>query len=250
VSLAPPDRTVIVVDRSHVPFVRSIQALDGFDHILYQPFDRGTAAGVLFGLQEIAAHDAEAIVLLTPSDHGVGSAREFETGIRRGLAAAQRDPSAVVLFGVRPTHPAADFGWITAVPGGRDLHRVAEFVEKPPPDVADRLFDADAVWNTMVLVARAAQLLDLYRRHLPELLSKFARSRNLAGAGRAASLAATYGDLTPWDFSKDLVGRASGLSLYIWPASMGWSDLGTPSRFRAWQRRRWPTPVLPACAVS
>jgi hypothetical protein len=33
---------------------------------------------------------------------------------------------------------------------------------------------------------------------------------------------------------------ARDLSTYVWPASVGWSDLGTPERLRNWQTRAAP----------
>ena len=41
--LAPPERTVVVVDRSHTAHLQSHPALDTAARILYQPRDRGTA---------------------------------------------------------------------------------------------------------------------------------------------------------------------------------------------------------------
>ena len=43
-----------------------------------------------------------------------------------------------------------------------------------------------------------------------------------------------YPALPPYDFSGDVIGPAAGLSLMVWPATLGWSDLGTPERLRAW----------------
>jgi hypothetical protein len=43
-----------------------------------------------------------------------------------------------------------------------------------------------------------------------------------------------YGRLPFADFSSDLLSRARGLAVYTWPASVGWSDLGTPARLAHW----------------
>jgi hypothetical protein len=31
--------------------------------------------------------------------------------------------------------------------------------------------------------------------------------------------------------------RAPGIATYIWPTTLGWSDLGTPDRLAAWDER-------------
>src|SRR4029079_9603251 len=53
----PARRTVPIVDRSHQPFVTALANPDRLGEVLYQPEDRGTAAGVLPWL---LAHLAEA----------------------------------------------------------------------------------------------------------------------------------------------------------------------------------------------
>lgn len=236
--VVPASRTVIVVDRTHAPFVRAL-ADGGAHRLVYQPRDRGTAAGVLLGLTEVTAVEPDAVVLVTPSDHGIAKVGYFVSGIRQVAAHVEAGVCEVVLFGVAPSAPEGDYGWITpADPRGgvaQGMGQVASFVEKPPAHVAGRLWAGGAVWNTMVLVARASALLALYRRHLPPLADVFCRARDLSASDRLAYLSARYDDLTAADFSRDLLGRATGLSVHTWPASMGWSDLGTPERLARWR---------------
>ena len=234
--LSSPDRTVIVVDRQHKPFVEDLPALNRFEHILYQPRDRGTAAGVLLALIEVVAMAPDAIVLLTPSDHGFNRPELFQSGIRLGVEAVDENPNEVVLYGVRPTAAEGDYGWITpdrANPGAR-LRRVSSFVEKPAPSVARRLLESGAVWNTMVLVARVGTLMALYRQHLPDLEAVFWHTQHLKRHDRAADIHERYEIMPAADFSHDLLGVAAGLSVHTWPAAIGWTDLGTPDRLERW----------------
>jgi hypothetical protein len=87
----------------------------------------------------------------------------------------------------------------------------------------------------MILVARARALADLFGELLPDLAAAFRMVRRVPAADRTAFLAALYRDLPIADFSRDVLARASGLATYVLPASVGWSDLGTPERLRAWQ---------------
>jgi hypothetical protein len=65
----------------------------------------------------------------------------------------------------------------------------------------------------------------------------FSRALQRAPEARHDFLAAAYAHLAPADFSRDVLTRALGLSAYVWPVALGWSDLGTPDRLDAWQRR-------------
>ena len=231
--LAPPGRTVIVVDQAHARYVAMPQP----GQIRFQPSDRGTAAGVLFGLLPILALAPDAPVVMTPSDHGVTDARVFRAGIRHAAAQIGRR-SDVIVFGVQPDYAAEDYGWITPDVGrpGR-LRDVTAFVEKPPASLARRLHGDGALWNTMVIVARASSLLELHRRHVPEVARVFERALGLPPTIRDGWLRDAYEDLPVHDFSRDVLTPAADLLAYTWPPSLGWSDLGTPERLRRWLGR-------------
>jgi mannose-1-phosphate guanylyltransferase len=239
--VAPPDRTVIVVDDTHRAFVESLPGLDAFKHILYQPTDKGTAAGVLLGLGRVSTIDPNAVVLLTPSDHGVGSPAMFVSGVRRAVRDVRAGRRDVVLFGAAPDTADVDYGWILPAPdpvaAGR-FQRVAAFAEKPPEPVARELLSAGAVWNTMVLTARASSLLRLFERHLPALTAVFLEAIDRGVEDGRRFLQAQYHGLPAADFSRDLVGATEALSVHTWPVAMGWSDLGTPDRLASWVMSR------------
>src|SRR5262249_9097966 len=71
------DRTVVVTLKSHDCYLR--EGLDGAPvrHVLEQPEDKDTAAGVLFPVHWIHRHDPEAIVAVFPSDHFVKEEQPF-----------------------------------------------------------------------------------------------------------------------------------------------------------------------------
>jgi mannose-1-phosphate guanylyltransferase len=192
--------------------------------------------------------------VLTPSDHGVADERCY----RRGLDAAVSDvarTNRAVLLAVRPSAPNEDYGWIepaVAAPWPM-VQPVASFVEKPPVDHARRLYANGALWNTMVVVARARFVFDLYRAHLPQVASVFEAVLAVPPRVRDGFLQAEYARLPVADFSRDVLMPARGLSVYAWPSSMGWSDLGTPERLRRWlgvEPKVRARATLPAAAAT
>ena len=197
--LASAERSVAVVDRSHRGFIEDVDPGLSVGKVLYQPGDRGTAAGVFLGLSAVLERDPGAYVLLTPADHAVGQPAVFRSGIqvaRRNIRSGRAD---VVLFGAEPDHPSQDFGWIRAsrVHSGAEagVRSVDTFVEKPSPEDARRLLKAGAVWNTMVLLARARALESLFVTHTPELAAVFGHARKLPASLRAGFLHESYRDL-------------------------------------------------------
>jgi len=89
----------------------------------------------------------------------------------------------------------------------------------------------------MVVVARASAIRQLYAQLLPDLETFFADAVGLPDQERGVFLADVYPIIPKFDFSRDLLTHARSLSAYIWPASIGWTDLGTPERLAEWHRR-------------
>ena len=232
--LSSPSRTVVVVDQAHEPYVRSLGPKAG--HVLYQPRDRGTAAGVLLALLPILDADPEAVVVMSPADHGVTDFREFRSGLLTVSRLVRRRRSGIVLFGAEPRGFDGSYGWIR--PGrtcGPDwLRRVDAFVEKPGPERAVELMDGRAVWNTMVLVAHGRSLFQFFVERQPALTRALTDAWRCPELLRDEALAETYARLSGLDFSHDVLTGAESLAVYTWPASMGWCDLGTPDRLHAW----------------
>ena len=202
--LVPARRTITIVDRSHQAFVTAVANPDRLGEIVYQPEDRGTAAGVLLGLLAIVARARDAIVVLTPSDHGVRRPEAYREGLRTAIDSISLYESNIVLFGVEADQPQRDYGWITParVPQPHELVNVASFVEKPSAALANELWVTGAVWNTMVLVARASALVDLYKRHLPGLYAVFAPAVTLPSRECRRHFDSIYPALPPYDFSR------------------------------------------------
>ena len=231
--ICPPERTVIVVGDEHHEHVRSSPKYRSRGRILFQPHNRGTAAGLLFGLLPVIAADPDAVVVVTPADHGVANQDIFRRGIIDAITHAQHS-GGVVLFGVEPSAARDDYGWITLAPEEDGIRTVRSFVEKPDFESANQLLASGAVWNTMVLVARAQALIDLCRGQCPRLTAVFERALMLPRDTRRTFLLETYPAIEAVDLSRDVLTNAQGLWAYSWPSSMGWSDLGTPERLRRW----------------
>lgn len=234
--LVPARRTVTIIDQSHRPYVNALPSSEGLGDVVFQPADRGTAAGVLLGLLVIAHRAPDAIVVVSPSDHAVQDPEAFREGLRTAIHTVRRS-GRIVLVGIEPDRAREDYGWITASHRTEpfEVAGVSGFVEKPAASDAVRLFETGAVWSTMVLAARASALINLYRHWLPGLYAVLAPAAAMDRRQLTEYLDTVYATLKPYDFSRDLLTVGSNLSLLVLPSSTGWSDLGTPERLLAWQ---------------
>jgi mannose-1-phosphate guanylyltransferase len=128
--------TVAVATRSHAAFFTGAAWGENPPHVLVQPSDRGTAAGVLLPVHRIARIDPGATVLVFPSDHYVGDDEAFMAHAEKMAAAAARNPARILLAGALPDGPETGYGWIEPGPAIErlpvgELRAIRHFVEKP-----------------------------------------------------------------------------------------------------------------------
>ncbi|HEX5135991.1 MAG TPA: sugar phosphate nucleotidyltransferase [Planctomycetota bacterium] len=236
VPLAPPDRTTVVVLESHLGMAGEQLAPFPETTVLAQPRDCGTGVGLLRALVHVLGRDPRALVLVSPSDHGIRDHPTFERGIAAACAAA--DLASAVLLGVEADEPRTDYGWI--VPGAEvapGVRRVLAFVEKPGPEQAEDLAARGGLFSTMVLVARVRALLGLFERARPGLVALFEAVEALPPPAREIHLRRAYALGASCDFSRDILAGATDLAVVHWPAGLGWTDLGTPERLARWLGR-------------
>jgi len=111
-------------------------------HIVSQPENRGTAAGILLAAQWIETRDPGAAMVCFPSDHLVLEEAAFMTHVAKVTAFVEREPQWIVLLGAQPSQPETEYGWIEpgARVGGtvqRPIYGIRRFREKPSKEVAD-----------------------------------------------------------------------------------------------------------------
>ncbi len=145
-------------------------------------------------------------------------------------------PDLIVLLGIRPRGPEAEYGWIEAgdplpVPG---LRRVRRFWEKPTPAAARVLYERGCLWNSFVIVARVPTLLTLIRLRLPDLVAVFEGARRFMGTEHEqVAIDRVYSRLAPTGLSEDVL-AAVPANLAVLPVpGVPWSDWGRPERVMA-----------------
>ena len=223
-AFAPPAQTVVVVAREHEALARAQLAAFSGVHVLVQPANLGTAAGILYPLAYVRAVAGDPEVGIFPSDHHVARPERFTGGVCAALGDGDGAPT---LVGVAAARADTQLGWIG--PGrrrGAVTHDGARFVEKPPALVARELMRRGALWNTFVLVGRAGALWRLAEEHVPALAQAFAACPDLL---RRAHVDALYRRLHAVDFSRAVLERAAGLRVAR-VERCGWADWGTPER--------------------
>lgn len=229
-SLTALERILVVVSGQREQLAREQLAPYPGVELVVQPRSIDTGPGLLLPLARILARAARARVVFLPSDHYISDAAPLLDALRETERGDLRE--RVALIGVTPTGPEVEYGWIACGPriGGAHAFAVARFVEKPAPAVADELWRSGALWNTFISAGPVHVLWALARQHLPghaAALERYAAA--IGGPGEAAALEDAYREMTPANFSRDLLAHARGIAA-VPVAGTGWSDWGSPQR--------------------
>jgi mannose-1-phosphate guanylyltransferase len=86
-------------------------------------------------------------------------------------------------------------------------------------------------WNSFVIVARIAALLDLFARALPQLYVSFAQSFPVFGTTREGeAVARLFDDIQLFSFSDNVLTKFCTEFLVLPVCDIQWRDLGEPTR--------------------
>jgi mannose-1-phosphate guanylyltransferase/mannose-6-phosphate isomerase len=194
--------------------------------ILLEPMRRDSgpaiAAGAVFALRR----GGDPVIVALAADHIVTDAAAFAKNCAMAGAAASED--RIVTFGVRPTRPATEYGYIR--PGamlGPGIFAVEKFVEKPNAETAARYMREGYLWNSGNFVFRAQMLLGEYKGVEPESIAAVTAAVETAGAdlGFVTLEPNAFAKASPKSIDYAVMERTTRAA--VTPVAYGWSDVGS-----------------------
>lgn len=180
-----------------------------------EPVGRNTAAAIALAA---FTTDPEEILLITPSDHLIGTPDIYAATIEsaRQLAAE----GYLVTIGLQPAYPETGYGYIH-----HDGNDVIRFVEKPDAANAVRMLESgDYLWNSGIFCSKASVMLDELKQFAPEIYNtskKAAEELIRTGKISLATMEAIPSD------SIDYAVMEKSLRVKVVPSAMQWSDVGS-----------------------
>ena len=197
--------------------------------LLLEPVGRNTAPAACLAALALTETDPDPLMLLMPSDHTIGDVDAFVDAIGRAAAAAQA--GALVSFGIAPERAETGYGYIRRdgeLDGVKGVFAVAEFVEKPGPEQAEKYIESgEHSWNSGIFLFAARVYLDELERLRPDMVAACRQALATAqrdcdfirlGKDAFSTCAADSIDYAVMEHTK----RAA-----VVPVSMGWSDVGS-----------------------
>lgn len=229
--LVKRENTYVIANQSHEPVVREQLPWLPPANYVGEPIGKDTAPAVGVIATLIHHHDPDAVILVTPADHIIAKEKHFRRLLEAAEQVAAEGPH-VVTIGIRPTSPETGYGYIQMADSHRavddiEIHEVLSFKEKPDQRTAEEYVSSwRYVWNSGMFVWSAKTIMNLFRDHAPDIYKLLIRYDGAIGTPSEAKVFEEVYDAFP-RISVDYAIMEHASSVFVIPASIGWSDLGS-----------------------
>lgn len=229
--VCPPENVWVVTNESYVDIVAEQLPEIPRQNILSEPCRRNTAPCIAYVSWRIKVQDAEANIVVTPSDHVVVNVNEFQRVISSALQFAG-ETDAIVTLGMKPSRPETGYGYIQADLSqqsmrNKEIFRVDTFKEKPDLETAKEYIKHNYFfWNAGIFVWNVSTIVNAFRMYQPALNRVFENMQNVLGTPEEQQVInEKYGECE--NISVDYAILEKAEEIFVFPADFGWSDLGT-----------------------
>lgn len=167
---------VIVTHKDYEHKVRNdLYPYEGY-HLLLEPVRKNTGPAIalsLLYLKDVVKVGEDEAVAVLSSDHYIKPDELFVEYLRFAQGIARE--GFLIAFGIKPTRPDENFGYIKAGDpikklDGMEAYRIERFVEKPPKEKAEKMLqEGGYFWDSGNFLFTTGLCLEEYRINAPEV---------------------------------------------------------------------------------
>jgi len=192
--------------------------------IILEPSKKNTAAAIITSslLDEIKINQP---ILFLPSDHFISHKKKFNKILNHNLKNLSN--KNIFIFGIKPTTPKSDYGYLLIKKINKHINKVLNFVEKPKKQKVIELIKRNALWNSGIVLARKDSIINNAKtlqknlfNHCLKSLKKINQNRNIFTLNKKF-----FNKITPISFDYAILEKAKEINAIILNSS--WSDLGS-----------------------
>lgn len=205
-------------------------------NILVEPCRRNTAPCICYVSWKIKKRNPKANVIITPSDHAIKDEKAFREAVKDCMEFSSETDSIVTL-GIKPTHPETGYGYIKAdlsysSSRKKNIFRVDAFKEKPNKEVAEEYIKQhNYLWNSGIFIWNVSTIVNAFRVYSPEISHVFEDIYSYYDTPQEQDMInQTFPKCE--NISVDYAIMEKAEEIFVYPADIGWSDLGTWNSLR------------------
>jgi mannose-1-phosphate guanylyltransferase len=142
------------------------------ENIFVEPANKETATCIGLSAVKLLKQDANAIMVVLPSDHYIQGEKNYIDTLSQAIEMANKR-RCIVTLGIEPSRPETGYGYIEMgerTNGNIQTYKIARFTEKPNSEVAkDFILKGTYLWNSGMFIFRADVILREIEKYLPKL---------------------------------------------------------------------------------
>ncbi|KIC61938.1 mannose-1-phosphate guanylyltransferase [Chryseobacterium taiwanense] len=195
------------------------------ENIVGEPLMKNTAACNLYMANKIAEKNPNATMVVLPADHLILKEDVFLQKLELAFNLASENEYLVTL-GITPTRPDTGYGYIQFVEKkNAEYFKVKTFTEKPILEIAQSFLDSgDFLWNAGIFIWNIKSIHNAFETYLPDMTQHFMACDYNAG-NEQSCIELIYPKVQKISIDNGILEKAK--NVYVIPAYLGWSDLGT-----------------------
>ncbi len=228
--IVPKENILVVTNERYKDIVLKQLPDIAPQQVLCEPFMRNTAPCIAYASFWIAEREADANIVVAPSDHLILREDEFRKNIEISFRQAKESGNLVTL-GIKPTRPDTGYGYIqwADVKNAFDekVKKAKTFTEKPDIELAkDFIESGDFYWNSGIFIWTLPAILNALQKLLPDMYRAFADGLGLYGTAEEKEFVdGMYSSCDNISIDYGVMEKAKNVNVVL--SDFGWSDLGT-----------------------
>lgn len=229
--VVPPENVWVVTSEAYKDIVAEQLPDMPKENILLEPCRRNTAPCIAYVSWRIKLKDPKANIVVSPSDHLVLNVPEFQRVIKSALQFAS-ETDAILTLGMKPTRPETGYGYIQAdlsasSERNKEVFRVDVFKEKPELEKAkEYVARPNMFWNAGIFLWNINTIISALRVYAPQINGIFEGMQNVLGTDKEQeAINKKFPECENISIDYAILEKAE--EVFCFPASFGWSDLGT-----------------------
>jgi mannose-1-phosphate guanylyltransferase/mannose-6-phosphate isomerase len=196
---------------------------DAIKHFISEPSPKNTAAAIAYSALYAEKHFGHKTALwIVPADHYIEDHQTLKDTVKRAEKLAQE--GYIVTFGMAPTNPSTDYGYIKVgndIAGHDFIQAIEEFIEKPNGEKAKEYIQAgNYVWNSGMFVATVETLINNFKEHCHTLIEPMEK----AFRSDSKTMTKLYNTLPALAFDIAIMEKTQKSAVI--PCDLGWNDMG------------------------
>jgi len=168
---------LILTNAGYVDLIRENLPELPVDNVIAEPTVRDTAGAIGLAATVLTKYDSNATMAVLTADQIIEPPEVLQQAIRDALACVNDNPDYMLTFGIQPTYPNTQLGYIKCASARKypnsenTIYSVEAFKEKPDEKTAEEYLNTGQYfWNSGMFVWKAKTILANLAKFLPEVV--------------------------------------------------------------------------------